>query len=201
MKFKFLAALAAAAALAVAGCGSNSSTSHSGHTSTAQSQSSTSTDGNGADRAFVADMIPHHESAVAMAKIAQQRGSSKFVKSLADDIIASQTAEIATMRAADAQLAEAGVKVGSLGVPHSMMGMDMDPSMLKNAGPFDAAFIKMMVPHHQGAVTMAKAELAKGTDPQLEQLARDIISAQQREIAQMRARLKTAGSSGAMGSM
>jgi uncharacterized protein (DUF305 family) len=192
MNSKFLAALAAAAALAVAACGSNNSTGHSGHTSTS---------GNGADRAFAADMIPHHQSAVAMAKIAQQRGRSKFVRSLADDIIASQTSEIATMRAAGAQLAKAGVKVGSLGVAHSMMGMSMDPSMLKTASPFDAAFIKMMVPHHQGAVTMAKAELAKGTDPQLEQLARNIISAQEREITRMRAHLKSAGSSGSMGGM
>ncbi|MCW3015971.1 MAG: hypothetical protein JWO02_3063 [Solirubrobacterales bacterium] len=202
MKFKFLAAVAAAASLTVAGCGSDhASPSHAGHTGAAQSANATTSNstGNGADRAFVADMIPHHESAVTMAKIAQQRGHSQFVKTLADNIIATQTSEIATMRAADAQLAKAGVEEGSLGIAHSMMGMNMDPATLKTASPFDAAFMKMMVPHHQGAVTMAEAELAKGADPQLKQLARSIISAQQREIAQMNDRLKSAGSSGSMG--
>ena len=200
MKFHSLAGLAAVAALAVAGCGSSSSR-HSGHTGSALSTSSTSSIGDGADRAFVADMIPHHQSAVAMAKIAQQRGESRFVKTLARNIVAAQNAEIATMRSADAQLAKAGVAKGSLGVAHSTMGMSMDPAMLKSASPFDAAFIKMMVPHHQGAVTMARAEIAKGSDPRLKQLARNIIAAQQREIAQMRAHLKSAGSSGSMGSM
>lgn len=177
MRNKTLAALAATAAAAVAGCGSDS-------IDTAASGPKPA--GNGADRAFVADMIPHHQSAVDMAKIAQERGQSPFVKQLAEDIIRTQNEEIATMRREDSQLADAGVKKGDLGVGHSMMGMDMDASMLEDANPFDRAFIDMMIPHHKGAVTMAKAELAKGKDPELRRLAEDIIRAQQREIAEMR---------------
>lgn len=182
-----LAALAAATAFAVGGCGDD------------ESSSSNAAGGDGVDRAFVADMIPHHESAIEMAKIAQQRGESTFVKQLADDIADSQGDEIATMRREDEGLEMAGVKRGSLGVPGHMMGMDDDPAELKTAEPFDRAFIEMMIPHHEGAIEMAKVELAKGKDPELKALAQGIIDAQQREIAEMRKQLDNSGpSDGAM---
>jgi uncharacterized protein (DUF305 family) len=50
----------------------------------------------------------------------------------------------------------------------------------------DAAFVNDMVPHNQGAITMAKEELAKGENSTLRGLAEDIVSGQEREIAQMR---------------
>jgi uncharacterized protein (DUF305 family) len=178
-----LAVLALAGAVAVAGCGDD--------------EESGGTAGNGTDRAFVAEMVPHHESAVEMAKIAQERGESAFVKQLADDIIRTQTQEIATLRREDEALEMAGVEKGSLGVPQHAMGMDDDPATLRDAEPFDAAFLKMMVPHHEGAVAMAKAELAKGEDPELKALAEDVIEAQEREIKEMQEHLgDDAGSSG-----
>lgn len=171
---KLVAVPAALAVLAVAGCGSDDPP---------------ATAGDGVDRAFVAEMIPHHRSAVEMAEVAQERGSSAFVKQLADDIVRTQQEEITTMRAQDAELADAGVEKGDLGVPDSMMGMSMDTASLRTATPFDAAFLRMMLPHHTGALVMAKAELAKGADPELKALAREIISAQEREIREMRAAL------------
>ncbi len=169
-----IAILTAAAALAVAGCGSDDETTASG------------TPGNGTDRAFVAAMIPHHESAVKMAGVAQGRGQSEFVKQLAADITASQTEEITSMRKQDAELAKAGIQVGKLKV-QDHMSMDEDPmAMLQDAKPFDDAFIKMMIPHHEGAIEMAREELEKGADPELKQLAQDIVDAQQREIDEMR---------------
>jgi uncharacterized protein (DUF305 family) len=66
------------------------------------------------------------------------------------------------------------------------MGMDMDMTALENAKPFDKAFIDAMVPHHQGAIAMAKDLLKKGDQPALRKMADDIISAQTNEIAQMR---------------
>lgn len=181
---KILPALAVAGALFSAGCGDSDSSDDS---------ASQATGGNPVDRAFVADMIPHHESAVQMAQIAQQRGSSEFVKELADDIVKTQNAEISTMRAADRRLKNAGVKAGSLGVPEHMMGMDDDSASLKTATPFDRAFIRMMIPHHEGAVAMAKAEMSKGKDSELKTLADDIITAQQREIGEMREHIGEAG--------
>lgn len=175
MQTKHLAVPVAALALAVAGCGTSSDT-----TSAA----------NGADRAFVQEMIPHHKSAVDMAQVGLRRGQSVYIKTLSKDIIASQSKEITEMQAADERLAKDGVKPGDLSVPNSMMGMDMDTRSLQTASPFDPAFVRMMTPHHQGAVTMAEAELARGRDPELKALARSIISAQQREIREMQAFLK-----------
>ena len=54
-------------------------------------------------------------------------------------------------------------------------------------GNADQDFVAMMLPHHQGAVAMAKTELQYGKDPQLRKLARDIVAAQEKEIAQMQA--------------
>jgi len=180
MTRKSLAALVALGALLVAGCGSSAS-----------SADSPTAPGNPVDRAFAKEMTAHHQSAVQMAKIAQRRGKSAFVKRLADDIVRTQTKEIATMRTADQRLRNAGVKKGSLGVPQHMMGMNGDMSKLKTAKPFDAAFMRMMITHHQGAIVMAKAELKKGKDPELKRLAQNIITAQQREIRQMRTQLKS----------
>lgn len=182
MKYmKILPVLLAAVALAVTGCGD-------GNTSSGANGAT----GNPVDRAFVADMVSHHRSAVAMATIAQARGTSAFVKQLADDIVRTQNQEIGVMRGEDKTLAAAGIEKGSLGVAEHMMGMDSDVASLKTAEPFDKAFIAMMLPHHEGAVAMAKVELRNGKSPKLKTLAQDIITAQQREIAAMRKHLGAA---------
>jgi uncharacterized protein (DUF305 family) len=53
-------------------------------------------------------------------------------------------------------------------------------------GNADHDFVAMMIPHHQGAVDMAQAELRFGKDPALRRLATDIVAAQNKEIAFMR---------------
>jgi uncharacterized protein (DUF305 family) len=58
--------------------------------------------------------------------------------------------------------------------------------MAKPTGDIDRDFVAMMVPHHQGAVDMAQAELKYGRNEQLRRLAQEIIAAQQKEIAFMR---------------
>ena len=63
-----------------------------------------------------------------------------------------------------------------------MQGMDR-----KLTGDTDQDFVAGMLPHHQGAVEMARIELRHGKDPELRRLAEAIIAAQDKEIAQMRA--------------
>ena len=70
----------------------------------------------------------------------------------------------------------------------------MTDMMIKPSGDVDRDFVEMMVPHHQGAVDMAKAELKYGHNKPLRQLARDIVANQQREITEMRGAINGEGS-------
>ena len=149
--------------------------------------SSASQQANATDRAFAAEMIGHHEMAVEMAEAAQKNASREQITELAEAIITTQNAEIAQMKTAEQRLADAGVDQRDLGMTDAEMGMDMDMDMLQSTPGFDRMFIDMMIPHHQGAIRMARMELADGQNPELRDLAEAIIAAQTKEIEQMNA--------------
>jgi len=67
---------------------------------------------------------------------------------------------------------------------HSAMGS------VRQSGDSDADFVKLMLPHHQAAIDMAKAQLLYGKDPQIRRLAQEIITDQQSEIDLMQLWLK-----------
>jgi uncharacterized protein (DUF305 family) len=65
------------------------------------------------------------------------------------------------------------------------MGGQEDMTILENASDFDKAFVEEMIPHHQLAIMMANM-LQSGTNrPEMQQLAKNIISSQSKEIQQM----------------
>ena len=66
------------------------------------------------------------------------------------------------------------------------MNKMMADMTVKPTGDVDRDFVAMMVPHHQGAVDMAKAELRYGHNEQLRRLAQEIVVTQQQEISVMR---------------
>jgi uncharacterized protein (DUF305 family) len=157
------------------------------------------TTANATDRAFVREMIPHHKMAVEMAKMAKMHGDHAQIRTLAGKIITAQNAEIRTLTTVAASLGVTAAKMpangqmsaqtmrdlDTLGVTMSQSGMMMNMSDLDGAKPFDRKFIDMMIPHHQGAIRMARAELAKGRNAKLRSIARAIVTAQAAEIRQM----------------
>jgi uncharacterized protein (DUF305 family) len=72
----------------------------------------------------------------------------------------------------------------------SMDKMHMAMGAVVRSGNSDVDFVRLMLPHHQAAVDMAKTELLYGKDPQMRRLAQEIITDQQSEIELMQRWLK-----------
>jgi uncharacterized protein (DUF305 family) len=148
------------------------------------------------DQRFIDMMIMHHECAVMMAKDAPAHANKAELKTLAQSIITSQQKEIDMMKQWRAKWYGGKASNGMAGADSmkgdmKMMGdmKSMNDMMIKKLGQKDAdyedRFIDMMIPHHEGGVRMANDALAKASHPELKKLAQDIITAQQKEIAQM----------------
>jgi uncharacterized protein (DUF305 family) len=139
------------------------------------------------DKAFIDAMVPHHQGAIAMARVALKNAEHEEIIQLSRNIISSQQAEIEELKSIKQE------EFGTSNVPMEMsqeqmrsMGMMMEPQQLANQKPFDEAFIDAMIPHHQSAVEMAQVALKNSDNPKIKELAENIIDAQQREIEQMR---------------
>ena len=72
----------------------------------------------------------------------------------------------------------------------SMEKMHMAMGAVERSGKSDIDFVRLMIPHHQGAIDMAKAELLYGEDAQMRRLAQEIITEQHLEIQLMERWLK-----------
>ncbi len=154
------------------------------------------------DQQFIDMMVPHHQGAVEMAKIAQQRAEHPEIKTLADAIIRAQEGEITQLKAwrkawfgSDQtppldkmpMVPGMGGAHGGHGGGSGTMDMAADVQKVRTAGnPFDKAFIDAMIPHHQSAIEAAKIAQEKAERPEIKELARAIIADQQREIEQMK---------------
>src|SRR6266542_6340645 len=152
------------------------------------------------DEQFIDMMVPHHEGALAMARLAQERAERPEVRQLAEDILRSQDAEISRMRQwrrewfgnettpSMNKMPMLGGMAGMMGDSGQTMDMAADVERLRSAsGPFDIAFIDTMIPHHQSAIEAGRLALQQSARPEIKDLALAIIEAQQREIGQMQA--------------
>lgn len=131
------------------------------------------------DVAFLGAMIVHHQMAVDMAKSELTAGRDARVKAAAQQVVTAQRREITLMNSWLQKWSADAARGGSM----SMAGPRPGES-------WDRWFLTGMIPHHRGAVEMAKLVPTRTQNPQLRQLAASIIKSQTAEINQYRAWLK-----------
>ncbi|WP_329285675.1 DUF305 domain-containing protein [Streptomyces sp. NBC_00691] len=145
---------------------------------------------NDADVMFAQMMIPHHEQALEMAKLAQGRAEDAEVKKLVTAIERAQDPEIRKMRAWLKGWGRPESAGHGGGGGHGMAGMmseqDMKDLAAAQGKAFDRRFAERMIAHHDGAVDMAKAERKDGANPTAKALADDVVRTQSDEIAALR---------------
>lgn len=179
-----LPALALGSALALSACGASSGTSSKAAAGSAAAPSSTSSPFNETDVRFTQSMLPHHMQAVRNSKIEIAMGGDAKVKVIAQQILAEQNKEIATMRGF----------LTTFGAPEKpapadqQAAWDANTSELRSAATpavRDVIFLTDMVPHHAAAIPMAQNEVVLGRYAPATELAMNIKTVQRLEIKNM----------------
>jgi uncharacterized protein (DUF305 family) len=172
-------------------------------TSTSAPSAASSSANNDADVTFVKGMTPHHGQAVDMAKLAATNTSNPKILDLAGRIENAQAPEIQTMNGfltswgmtpdtSGGMGGMGGMDHGSTDGMGGMMSADQMQQLTRTRGAeFDRMFLTMMIQHHEGAVQMAKTEIASGQSADAKALAQKIIEAQQGESSEMNTLLTT----------
>ena len=143
---------------------------------------------NSADRDYARMMVTHHQQALVMTELAPKYAESTKVKRLAERIAAAQRPEIDTMESWLKTHGGAGHNKGHDHEPMPGMATGTQLKKLRAARgkAFDQLFLKLMITHHDGAVTMATDVKAQGNNLQIEEMADDVIAQQTAEINRMR---------------
>lgn len=166
-----------------------------------------------ADVAFATEMVPHHQQGLALIDLVGDRAVSADFADLLDRIATAQAAEIGEMEVWMAAWEEepSGPSSHTLdgdalsdrsatGALQGLMRTRMGPWILgaddlaaldgSASARFEDSWLRMMITHHQGAISMARHEIAQGDYPPAIALAERIIVTQQAEIEEMRQLLR-----------
>lgn len=149
------------------------------------------------DLRFIDAMRLHHRGAIEMAKQAEQKSKRPEIQTLARDIIVAQNREenelLAKWRkewypnARGEFMMYGGGNKSTMPMSNEyrqMMSMQQDLGSADDQ--FDLRFMNAMIPHHEGAIAMAKDALQKSKRPEVKQLAQEIVTSQQKEVDQMK---------------
>lgn len=145
---------------------------------------------------YLNGMIPHHESAVAMAEsFLKHGGSDPELKKLAEDVIKVQTEEIKQMNEMITKLeaednGNSDMEAAYMEEYKKMFDAHHMSHMSTIAGSVDEAFADGMIIHHQMAADMSKVILEYTEEKEVKELAQNIIDVQEKEITQMQDILK-----------
>ncbi len=145
------------------------------------------------DEQYIAGMLAHHEGAVNMSEQALAKTERPEIRQLSLDIIESQSAEILKMREWQQKWRYEQTYSGGHG-SHGGGGSEMAGHMVamqdalndKSGKAYEKEFLKQMIIHHQQAVEMSRPAEKNAAHHEIKSLAKDIISAQQKEIDMMK---------------
>ena len=135
------------------------------------------------DVMFMNMMIVHHDQAIEMAELSENRTDNENILELSENISKAQSRENEQMRA---WMQELGFQAGN---HHRMAGMATEEEMSRlensNGSEFDQLFSELMIEHHRGGIQMAENFKGQGSHQELESMQKRMIDAQQKEIQKM----------------
>lgn len=158
---------------------------------------------NHADVMFMQMMIPHHAQALEMSRLAKKRAKDPRVRTLAERIHAAQGPEIQLM---SSWLAERDIEVprvvdkaddfdhaqhGHTGMAGMLSAGEMERLADSRGSAFDRLFLRGMIGHHRGALTMVDEITPEGADIRVAELATDVYASQTAEIARLQEVLRS----------
>lgn len=142
------------------------------------------------DLDFANMMMMHHQAAIDMSEVEIAKGADAQLKTMAQNIITAQKAEIDQMEqfVKNYKMPEAKKENGEM---HNELGETMKAMMdkmngMQMTGNTDKDFVMMMIPHHESAVTMAGDELTHGKQLELKKMAQKMIADQNKEITEFK---------------
>lgn len=156
------------------------------------------------DQAYIDMMIPHHASIIAMAEAALPRLTDERLREIAQAVITTQQPEIDELRdlrqrlygdpnpmpmdaAMMAAMDEMMPGMGTMDEMAFQMDTAAQVAAICAAEDMDLAFIDLTIPHHQMAIVASEAVVAKGSHPEIREIAEQVIAAQQQEIDELAA--------------
>ena len=140
---------------------------------------------NNPDKDFAGMMKIHHEGAINMANIEIAEGKNNELLKMAAKMKQDQNAEVIQFEKFLTDTKD-NSKIDGFGMELMESMKSMSNASHDMSTNIDAQFVSMMIPHHQGAINMAKVYLKYAKDKNLKAMAEQIVSSQQKEIEEMK---------------
>lgn len=135
------------------------------------------------DLQFIDEMVAHHQAAIDMSLPADSNAMRPELKEFARKVVEDQSREVEMMKGWRRQWYAGRPPTPTImampGMATSMKGMDSRHMLTMKGAEYDRMYVDMMIPHHEGAIVMAREALVKSQRPEIRELAQQIIDSQQ----------------------
>lgn len=139
------------------------------------------------DLQFLDSMSMHHKHGIEMARVGSEKADSDALRTLAGSMRVHLAEEMEQMQALRERWYRGAADARNMALPGAAFMRSMDARLMteQSGQAFDVAFVDMMVPHHQGAIAMAKDAMVKAQHAEVRALARRIAEREQRDIEKL----------------